>query len=505
MNFEVGVGYAPHMFGSGPNSWYTHRLGIRLDYSSPTDEANYPFDRIPFNLNNDLLKHRDSYAYRCRVINDVQIMHCMGIRLVRVHVFPATEENLPYLEWFASVCRDHEVELMVDLVKERPEHWDKIDPKMCSIYAERLRGNVAIWQLMNETNHTFARNPDPLVSVFREAASEIRKEDPDVPICLNNAKFDPDYTERFINAGAPIDILGVDYYPPSIRSISTTENGDKDLINECKNLRRFHRKHPDIKIMIDEFGIHPLGGVQYSTSRIELNGHLFDRYARIVLREIGDFLFAFIPFWFQDLLVFRTGCYHQLVNLDRTLTALGESYVSIVQEYTPNSIDLENMPRIRRGRLDFDKDPPIIDGVEYWPSIKDVGDYLEKLETPLIVVGDDLSPNFYECGMFLAKTLAFFQQKQPQARTSTEVKAGKGEGTPCILIGNKHTNLLLENTHVEELQKPRQGKASLVHLNGRNSLVLDGSDDDGAIAVTLDIVRRYWTTENSLSPEFNFP
>jgi hypothetical protein len=34
--------------------------------------------------------------------------------------------------------------------------------------------------------------------------------------------------------------------------------------------------------------------------------------------------------------------------------------------------------------------------------------------------------------------------------------------------------------------------------------VLDGSDDDGVIAVTLDLVRRYWRTKNSLSPEFNF-
>ena len=504
MNFKVGVGYAPHMFGSGPNSWYTHRLGIHLEYWSPTNEANYPFDRIPFNLNNDLLKHRDSAPYRRRVINDVQIMYSMGIRLARIHVFPATEENLSYLKWLASVCRDHKVELMVDLVKERPEHWCQVDPKMCAVYAKTLRGKVAVWQLMNETNDAFATNPESLVPVFKEAADEIRKADPDALICLNNARFDPEYTEHFISAGAPIDVLGVDYYPPSIRSISATEDVNKGLINECGKLRSFHEKHPDIEIAIDEFGIHPRERVRYSTSRLELHGHLFEEYARTVLREAGDFLFAFIPFWFQDLLVFRTGCYHQLVNLDRTLTPLGESYMNIVREYTANQISLEDMPEIRRGHLDFDQDSPLTDEVQYYPSVKDVGDCLKELRSPLIVVGDDLSPNFYECGMFMAKTLSFFLKNQPKVRTATEVQSGKGNGTPSILIGNRHTNPILHDTDLDRLRKPRQGRASLVHLDGRNVLVLDGSDDDGAIAVTLDLVRRYWKIENSLSPEFNF-
>lgn len=504
MNFKVGVGYAPHMFGSGPNSWYTHRLGIHLEYSRPTNEKNYPFDRIPFNLNNDLLKHRNSAAYRRRVINDVRIMRSLGIQLTRVHVFPATEKNLPYLEWFASVCRDHEVELMVDLVKERPEHWDQIDPSMCALYAKKLRGKVAIWQIMNETNDACARDPDPIVSIFKEAANEIRKADPDAMICLNNAGFDPEYTECFINAGAPIDIFGVDYYPPSIRPISTTENGNRDLINECRRLRRFHKEHQGIKIAIDEFGIHPRDKVGYSTSRLELNGHLFDEYARIMLREVGDLLFAFIPFWFQDLLVFRTRCYHQLVNLDRTLTPLGQYYVDIIREHTSNPVNLGSMPKIRRGRLDLDRYPPPIDRVEYRPSIRDVCDYVEKLEVPLIAVGDELGPDFYECGMFLAKTISFFLQRQPEVRIAAEVRSGKGEGIPQIFIGNRETNSLLKDTDVDRLPRPRQGEASLVHLEDRKILVLDGSDDDGMIAVTVDLVRRYWKIENSLSPEFNF-
>lgn len=504
LNFKVGVGYAPHMFGSGPNSWYTHRLGIYQDYSRPTNEANYPFDHIPFNLNNDLLKHRDSRPYKRRIINDVKIMCCMGIRLVRIHVFPTTYENLPFLEWLASVCKDHVIKLMVDLVKERPEHWNQIDPEMCGIYARKLRGKVAIWQLMNETNDSSGRVPELLISLFKEAATKIKKADSDALICLNNARFDSEYTEHFINAGAPIDVLGVDYYPPSVRSISTTENGDKDLSNECEKLRIFHEKHPDIKIVIDEFGIHPWEKVQYSTSRLELHGSLFDKYCRIVLREAGDVLFAFIPFWFQDLLVFRTRCYHQLVNLDRTLTPLGESYVKIIRDYTPNPISLENMPEIRRKSLSFDEKLQPVDKVEYQPSIKEVGNYLEKLRSPLIVVGDDLSPNFYECGMFMAKTLSFFLQKQPEVRTASEVQSGKGKGSPSIFLGNSHTNLILQNTDIERLHKPRQAKASLVNLDGRTILVLDGSDDDGVIAVTLDLVRRYWRTKNSLSPEFNF-
>jgi len=503
VNFKAGVGYAPHMFGSGPNSWYTHRIGIHLEYRGPTNEANYPFDRIPFNLNNDLLRHRDSAPYRRRVIDDIRIMHAMGIRLTRIHVFPATKENLPYLEWFASVCKDHGIELMVDLVKERPEHWDQIDPNTCAIYAEKLRSQVAVWQLMNETNGRFARNPEHIVSLYKEAADEIRRVDPDALICLNNAGFDPEYTEHFIRAGAPVDILGVDYYPPSVRSFSPTENVERGLVNECEKLKRFHEKHPDIKVVIDEFGIHPRGEVQYSTSRLELNASLFSKYSRVVIREAGDLLFAFIPFWFQDLLVFRTRCYHQLVNLDRTLTPLGESYVGIIQEYTANPISLETMPKIRRTSLSFDRGLRPIEGAEYSPSITEVGNHLEEIQSPLIVVGDDLSPNFHECGMFMAKTLSFFLRRQPEVRTAAEVQSGKGEGTPSILIGSRHTNPILQETDADRLQKPRQGRASLLRLEGRNVLALDGSDDDGVIAVTLDLVRRYWRIENSLSPEFN--
>jgi len=493
-NVTFGVGYAPHMFGSGPNSWYTHRLGIRLEYSGQTNEADYPFDRIPFNLNNDLLKHRDSNAYRQRVINDVRAIHSMGIQLVRVHVFPATEENLPYLKWFASVCEDHAIKLMVDLVKERTEHWFQVDPRMCAIYAKKLRGKVAIWQIMNETN--FQENPDLIISSFTESGNEIRKVDPDVLICLNNAGFDPEYTERFIGAGASFEVLGVDYYPG--------DNDEDYVLNQCNLLQKFHKKHPGIRIMIDELGIHPKENVKYSTSRIELHGKLFDEYLRIFLEEIGTFLFAVIPFWFQDLLVFRTQCYHQLVNLDRTLTSVGETYTRIIQEHSSNPVYLDQMPKIRRGCLRLNRNLPLIKGVNFYPSINHVGNFLEQLDSPLIVVGNDLSANFYECGMFLAKTLSYFLQQQPEVRTDIEIRSGKGRGDACIFIGNKSTNLFLQKSNINQIKESRYGTASVIHLSGKKVLVVNGADDDGAIAVTLDLVRRYWQTKNSLSPEFTF-
>jgi len=505
MKIIFGAGYAPHMFGSGPNSWYTHRLGIRLNYADPTNEMNYPFDRVPFNLNNDLLKHRHSDDYKRRVVNDLVCMLAMGIRLVRVHVYPATPENLPYMKWFASVCRMLGMKLMVDLVEGRPEHWAKVDPEMCGLYARKLKGIVAIWQIMNETN--FVKDPEPIVTSFKKAAEEIRRVDDTMLICLNNAGFNREFNERLIKAGAPIDILGLDYYP--------AEEAEPSILEQCKLLREFHRDYPEIKLVIDEFGVHPKKAVKIGTSRLEFHGELFNRNARLYLKEIGEALYAFIPFWYQDLLVFRarrgrdgaiTGfCYHQLVNLDRTPTPLGKAYSRNIQECAPElQSDLSLMPKIRRGKLAFDDRLTPISGVEFNPSTRDIGDFLKQLESPLIVVGEDLDANFYECGMFLAKTLSYFLTEQPEERTDVEVKSGIGKGRPSIFIGNEKTNLFLSGSGLHEIAGARHGAINLITLAWEKALVIDGSDDDGVIAATLDLVRRYWQSEGSSSPEFAF-
>jgi len=505
VNIVFGVGYAPHMFGSGPNSWYTHRLGIRLNYEEPTNEMNYPFDRVPFNLNNELLKYRDSDNYKRRVLNDLIGMRAMGIRLVRVHVYPATHENLAFLKWIASLCKMLNMKLMVDLVKERPEHWFKIDPEMCGVYARELKGDVDIWQIMNETN--FVKDPAPIISSFKEAAEQIRKADSKALICLNNAGFNREFNEKFIKKGVEIDVLGLDYYP--------AEGDEPRILEQCRNLREFHKDYPDIKLIIDEFGVHPKKAVKYSTSRIEFNGKIFDRNARLFLREIGEIIDAFISFWYQDLLVFRAKkradgtvtsiCYHQLVNLDRTPTPMGKAYSKIIQEYAPEChVDLSLMPKIRRGKMIFNDELPPISGVEYHPSIKEVGEFLETLDSPLIVVGENLNANFYECGMFLAKTLSYFLKEQPEERTDVEVKKGIGKGKPCIFIGNEKTNIFLRESGLHESVGSRRGTVTLIDLSGEKVLVIDGSDDDGVIAATLDLVRRYWHAEGSPSPEIAF-
>ena len=50
---RFGVGYAPHMFGSGPRSWYTHRRRIALE--DPDASLPFPFDRLRLNMNEDIV------------------------------------------------------------------------------------------------------------------------------------------------------------------------------------------------------------------------------------------------------------------------------------------------------------------------------------------------------------------------------------------------------------------------------------------------------------------
>jgi hypothetical protein len=60
----LGVGYGPHMFGSGP--WYRHALGIPRRSTLRRIERNYPFNVVALNEQALLWPARLSPGYLAR-------------------------------------------------------------------------------------------------------------------------------------------------------------------------------------------------------------------------------------------------------------------------------------------------------------------------------------------------------------------------------------------------------------------------------------------------------
>jgi len=459
---RFGIGYAPHMFGSGPRSWYTHRRGIALkERDAPLA---FPFDALRFNMNDDIVPMWPTEAFRRRVRADLDIMQAMGLTLVRLHVVPTEPAYLDLLDWLADEAAARRLGLHVDLVAERPENWSEVDPDGAGRFAARLKGRVETWQLCNEVN-LWRKELDirRFALVFKEAAERIRRADPDASIALNNAGFDIDFTEQMLKEGVRFDLLGVDYY--------FTDAADPAVERQIDNLGRFRKAHPQIALSIAEFGLHPKPPVRYDSARLEAIAADFDSCGRRLLAGC-DFVESFIPFWFQDLLVFKARCYHQVVHLDRSPTPLGRKYAAIIGK-----------PPVERSHgplpLDFDPSAPVLEEVRFEPSTEAVGAALAGLvRRNLLILGLDgsLGAEGYECGMMLAKCLAFYREGFPEVRT--------GSGDVSFAL--------------DPAAGPREGAIRVVP----DGVALSAGDEEGLIAATMSLIVKFWRAEGFFSPEF---
>ncbi|MFQ6047910.1 MAG: hypothetical protein ACE5K7_00915 [Phycisphaerae bacterium] len=464
----LGVGYAPHMFGSGP--WYRHGLGIPRRCTAADLERRFPFNMASLNANARLWPARLTDRYLRRISQDLALMRRFGIGLVRIHTVPANPEYLPFIEAVATLARRAGLRVWLDLVGcDSPLHWGLCDEQICRLFAASLKGRIEVFQPLNEQNNR--RDLARVIELFNRCATAIRQADPNAQVAFSSAGFHSDQARAILKT-ARLDALAVNVYlRPEQRSLRAW----------LDPLAEFHdRQLAPRPLYLGEFGIHCRRG------QVCLDEPMLARIARSAERLASmlaatDRLAAFIPFWWQDLLVLRIQCYHQLVQLNRDLHTYGQAIHRAIF-----GRELSAWPRPKRRRLHFDSHSQPLAGVRWEAPPRQVGAWLRHAVQgggPAICLQRCRDPWDVEIGRALSKSLACFSginqplQRGPRLqREPAIVVVGRPAATPGATIG-------LADRH------------DVLRLAGRSAT--------WRLAAALELLRRYWQhDQDGLTPEF---
>lgn len=328
-----GTAYSPNVWGSGPH--YAHG-----SYDCHDDRNKLPYRQLPYpvykpandlfrfynyNINCETFPHWTDPRYQALIKKDLKIIRWLGNDFIRVHILTATTEHLNFLKWFGKVVHEHGLKLYIDLLSESPNGlplWDQSNPELCGKFVKEVGHLVDYWQVINEQE----KNPKA-IDIIEQCYKEMSKYNKDVKLATNAVWFPLDYFTELCGK-VPVKVVGADYYP-----LGEKEKDLAFLNDELKKIKTFKQKYPDVDVWIAEFGIHPSAEspIKYTTSGLRQIAEAFNWGARALLGSMQ--IDGFIQFWYDDLFIYRSKCYHQSVNLDRSITDLGACWKQIIKEY----------------------------------------------------------------------------------------------------------------------------------------------------------------------------